>query len=59
MQEPSNAFDVDWKNWEMDIDVLLEQQIKEISTSTEVPQENILKECVSGPKGDYTNPFVC
>ncbi|XP_057778929.1 uncharacterized protein LOC130997581 isoform X2 [Salvia miltiorrhiza] len=52
MQEPSNAFDADRKNWEMDINVLLEQQIKEISTSTEVPRDKILKDFVSGPKVD-------
>lgn len=59
MQESPDALDAmqfpmiaDGKNWEMDINVLLEQQIKEISTSTDVPQDNILKGFVSEPKVD-------
>ncbi|XP_041999062.1 uncharacterized protein LOC121748645 isoform X2 [Salvia splendens] len=52
MQEPSNALHAEGMNWEMDINVLLEQQIKEINTSTEVPGENMLKDCVSSQKVD-------
>lgn len=57
MQEPSNALHVEGMNWEMDINVLLQQQIKEINTSTEVPGDNMLKDCVSAQKGDSMNPF--
>ncbi|KAH6802567.1 hypothetical protein C2S51_034013 [Perilla frutescens var. frutescens] len=59
MQESPNALDAmpcpmiaDEKNWEMDINVLLEQQIKEINSSTDIHQENILKGFASKHKVD-------
>lgn len=62
-QEPSNALDTapcleiaEGNNWEMDINVLLEQQIKKISTS-HVPQDDFLKDYVSEHKGDNMNSF--
>lgn len=66
MQEFPDALDAmpcsmiaDGKNWEMDINVLLEQQIKAISTSTDIPQENNLKDSLSGYKGDICESIFC
>lgn len=66
MQESPDALEampcsmiVDGKNWEMDINVLLEQQIKAIGTSTDIPQENNLKDSVSGHKGDNCESIFC
>lgn len=59
MLESSNGLDampcstiVEGMNWEMDINVLLEKQIKEISNSTDISQGKISKDFIFGHEGE-------